>query len=218
MGATAKRLQAENKHKQLILQQTADASSYWQTHTDESKLPSTQLLQNSTSYQNSMCPLGLALDHTTAAHLNKWSRLGCPTMIGKPWTKLQLTTAIRRGPYSSALTPTAMVHFANKMKQKVACGQAKLICWRDIRNNPPAELKISPISAIPHKSKPYQSILNLSFTLRLQDTMAIPLVNKSTVKTGPKGAVNQLGNLFLQIIHAFAETDDKAKISWQSRT
>jgi hypothetical protein len=128
-------------------------------------------------------------------------------MTGTPWTKSQITKAIRRGAHSSALTPTAIAHFEEKIKQKVACSQAKLKCWRDIHNNPPAELKKSPISAIPHNSKPYQSILLLSFTLRLQDGTAIPLVKESTAKTGPK-----VSHLLLQIIHAFMEADDDIKV------
>jgi hypothetical protein len=37
-------------------------------------------------------------------------------------------------------------------------------------------------------------------------------VNDTTVKSAPKGAIDQLGECLTRIIHAFAETDDDAKI------
>jgi uncharacterized cupin superfamily protein len=33
-------------------------------------------------------------------------------------------------------------------------------------------------------------------------------VNDTTIKTAPKGALDQLGHVLSQIIHAFAESDD----------
>jgi hypothetical protein len=50
-------------------------------------------------------------------------------------------------------------------KKKVKSGQAKLVSWDSIKDNPLAELKISPIVVIPHKSKQFHSILDLSFNL-----------------------------------------------------
>ncbi len=41
----------------------------------------------------------------------------------------------------------------------------QVVEWDSIKDNPPAELKISPIAAIPHKSKAFRSILDLSFHL-----------------------------------------------------
>ena len=37
-------------------------------------------------------------------------------------------------------------------------------------------------------------------------------VNDTMEKTTPKGAIDQIGDCLSQIIHAFAETDDTAKI------
>jgi len=71
--------------------------------------------------------------------------------------------------------------------------------WDSIKDDPPSELKISPIAAIPHKSKQFRSIL-------------LPSVNSNTIKTAPKGAIDQLGHTLTRIIHAFAETEDDAKI------
>ena len=74
------------------------------------------------------------------------------------------------------------------------------------------ELKISPIAAIPHKSKQFRSILDLSFNLRLKQGGIVPSVNATTIKTAPKGAIDQLGHSLTRIIHAFAEAQEDACI------
>jgi hypothetical protein len=73
-------------------------------------------------------------------------------------------------------------------------GQATIVEWDTIKDNPPPQMKVSPIAAIPHKSKPYQSILGLSFSLRLHDGTTLPSVNDSMTKTAPSGTINQLGH------------------------
>ncbi len=79
-----------------------------------------------------------------------------------------MQAAVNRGPHWSALTDDAIAHFRNEVDEKVKSGQAKLVAWDSIKDDPPAELKISPIVAIPHKSKQFRSILDLSFNLRLK--------------------------------------------------
>jgi hypothetical protein len=61
-----------------------------------------------------------------------------------------------------------------------------MVQWEDIKENPPKELKISPIAAIPHKSKAYQSILDLSFWLYLKNGRALLVVNDTMEKIHPK--------------------------------
>ncbi len=48
--------------------------------------------------------------------------------------------------------------------------------------------------------------------MRLAQGEVIPSVNSTTVKTAPKGAIDQLGHSLSRIIHAFAETEDDARI------
>ena len=97
--------------------------------------------------------------------------------------------------------------------KKVRVGQAKLVLWDDIKDNPPPQLKISPIAAIPHNSKVFRSILDLSFSLCLKNSGILESVNDSTVKMAPRGALDQLGQALSRIIHAFAEADEEnAKI------
>ncbi len=84
--------------------------------------------------------------------------------------------------------------------------------WDDIKDDPPCQLKISPIAAIPHKLKAYRLILDLSFQLRLANGGVRTSVNNTTEKTAPAGAINQIGECLARIVHAFAETDPEAKI------
>jgi hypothetical protein len=112
--------------------------------------------------------------------------------------------AVARGPHRSSLLPEAIKHFWLKSMAKVAAGQAVLVQWDNIKDNTPPQIKISPIATIPHKSKAFRSILDLSFTLRLSDCSKFPSVNNTTIKTAPSGAIDQLGHSLSWIIHAFA--------------
>ncbi len=53
--------------------------------------------------------------------------------------------------------------------------------------------------------------MDLSFWLRLKNGGFLNSVNETTIKSAPKGALNQLGHALSRIIHAFAEADDDAK-------
>jgi hypothetical protein len=81
-----------------------------------------------------------------------------------------------------------------------------------LEKNPPAELKLSPIAMIPHKSKLYRAMFDLSYRLRLSPEEVMQSVNKSTKKTAPRGAIDQLGHSLPWIIHALSEVDDNVKV------
>jgi hypothetical protein len=123
----------------------------------------------------------MALLHPATDLLKEWATYGCPTNTEKQWTPDQMQAAVDRGPHRSALTDDAIAHFRNEVDEKVKRGQAKLVAWYFIKDNPPAELKISPKAAIPHKSKQFRSILDLSFNLRLKQGGVIPSVNATTI-------------------------------------
>ncbi len=98
------------------------------------------------------------------------------------------------------------------MRDKVAKGQAHMVLWDDIKSNHPRQLKVLSVAAIPHKSQAYRSIIDLSFTLRLKDGGVIKLVNETTEKWAPHGAIDQLGHSLKWIILAFEEADNNAKV------
>ena len=76
-------------------------------------------------------------------------------------------------------------------------------------------MKVSPIAEILHKSKSFRSILDLSFSLKLTPHGRVPSVNENNNNNNnkaPGGAIDQIGNVLLHLIHAFAEAPDCANI------
>ena len=144
--------------------------------------------QHSISFWGGMCLKGLALVHPAADLLMQWAESGCPAMTGKDWTVQQVEAAINLGPHVSALTPEAQV------AEKVGTGQARVVEWNSIKQAPPPQLKISSVVAIPHKSKAYRSIVDLSFHLRLDDGGVVLVVNETSIKSAPGGAIDQIGH------------------------
>ena len=69
-------------------------------------------------------------------------------------------------------------------------------------------MKVSPIAEIPHKSKAFRSILDLSFSIKITPHGRVPSVNENNKKTAPGGAIDQIGHVLLHLIHAFAEAPD----------
>lgn len=110
-------------------------------------------LEGLNEYVGEMCPQGLVLHHPAAAKLLQYASGGCPANTGKPWMKDMMEAAIKRGPHVSALDPIAMKQLQQEVAEKVEKGQARLVAWDEIKDNPPPELKISPIAMIPHESR-----------------------------------------------------------------
>ena len=63
----------------------------------------------------------------------------------------------------------------------------------------PPNLKISPVAMIPHKSRMYRKILDLTFNLKLAGQKA-PSVNNSTEKLAPQKSMANLGSSLKRII------------------
>lgn len=129
----------------------------------------------------------LALHHPSAKQLLAYAMGGCPVKSGHPWTLEEILAAVQKGAHSSALVPKTMEQLQAEVKMKVLQGQANVFLWDDIKDNPPKELKVSPIAMIPHKSQAYHAILDLSLSLHLQDGSKIPLVNESMQEMAPLG-------------------------------
>ena len=212
MGCDKKRLRRENKERKWKHKSTQVASTQWKTHEGQQILRQKRMEKELRPYKNAMCPARQAIGHPAATLLRHYAETGCPVRTGKQWTKEMMWEAVERGPHRSALTSQAMEHFANEAREKVEKGQARLIRWDTIKDNPPRELKISPIAAVPHKSKAFRSILDLSFRLRLKNGGVVSSVNDTTEKVAPQGSVDQIGEVLSRIIYAFAEADDDAKI------
>ena len=88
-------------------------------------------------------------------------------------------------------------------REKSVQGFSTIVGWDDIKQNPPKNLKISPLAMILHKSRKYRSILDLSFALKVAG-WDIPLVNKATKETAPAEALEKVGTVMPHIIEVLA--------------
>ena len=209
-GSNKRQHRRENKAKRIEKQKQQAEQSYWNEHEGTFCMPESK--EEIEHWRGQMCPRGLALHHPAAGKLLQYATGGCPSNTGKNWTRQQMQEAVERGPHSSALEPDAIEQLRGEIEEKVRIGHAKVVAWNDIKDDPPPELKISPIAMIPHKSRKYRAILDLSFQLRLKDGSNLTSVNDGTTLSAPAGAIDQLGHSLSRIIHAFAETDPDEKI------
>mmetsp|Transcript_24094 Transcript_24094/g.41261 ORF Transcript_24094/g.41261 Transcript_24094/m.41261 type:complete len:173 (-) Transcript_24094:120-638(-) len=159
-----------------------------------------------------MCPDGLALYHQVVTSLLQYVTKGCPVNLGRNWTKEEISAAVEHGPHSSTMEPDMMAYLQEEVKRKEEAGQCKIYDWNSIKDNLPSEMKVSPISVIPHKSRAFQAILDLLFALHLLYGDTVPCVNKNTVKTAPAGAIDQIGHILKWLIYAFSTALEEAKI------
>jgi hypothetical protein len=154
-----------------------------------------------------MWPRGIAFTHDAATLLDSYSKTGCPTDCGPQWSTEHIITAIKRGAHPSANKPEARRYLINQTMEKVKENFAKIIKWKDIKTNIPPNLKISPIAMIPHKSRDYRSILDLSFQIRMKGKLQ-PSVNQTTNKLAPQKAMAGLGRALQRIIQTLADNYD----------
>ena len=71
----------------------------------------------------------------------------------------------------------------------------------------PKALKILRIAMIPHKSRKFRVILDLSYTIKLMERR-IEASNNTTTKTAPQGAMDQTGHVLDYIIYACTEAEE----------
>jgi hypothetical protein len=156
-----------------------------------------------------MCPAGPALAHPAAPLLLDYAHEGCPADTGPNWDLDLLDEAVRHGAHPSAKEPLTAEALLTETMRKVDEGFAQLIPWRVLRERLPPKLKISPIAAIPHKSRLFRSILDLSYGFRLHEHEH-PSVNDSTTDTSaPIHSMSELGKVLPRIIHALASAPDE---------
>ena len=150
-----------------------------------------------------------AKHHPAAALLDVYSN-GCPTNCGPDWSKEHIEAALRRGPHPSALSPEATAALHQETEEKVESGYARVIRYGDLQKKLPPKLKISPVAMIPHKSRKFRTILDLSFRLRHKGKL-LESVNSATVKQAPAEAMVQLGNCIRRLVATLADNYDPAR-------
>ncbi len=157
-----------------------------------------------------MWPRGVANEHPAAPLLHDYSIKGCPVDCGRPWSKDEILAAIRRGAHETACEPEARAYLLAQTQEKVKEGFAKLIRLRDIIDDLPKNLKISPVAMATHKSRTYRVIMDLSFALRYKGKH-IQSVNETTALLAPQKAMAELGQVIRRIICFLAENFDPEK-------
>ncbi len=158
-----------------------------------------------------MFPRTFAKQHKAADMLEKWAMDGCPVDAGDDWTLEHIMAALLRGPHQSAYQDGAIEFLRKETIEKCQHGYARVVKWKDIKNNIPKNLKISPVAMVPHKSKLFRVILDLSFRLRKDDGTYWESVNSATNKQAPPSAMHQLGNCVRRIIAMMADHFDITK-------
>lgn len=174
--------------------------------TNDDTMPKERELREAigTSRPSLVHPREQALLHRAAALIDAYSKDGCPADCGADWTREQIEAAIRRGPHPSAMNPDAKEALFAETDDKVANGYAKVIRYGDIKKHLPAKLKISPVAMIPHKSRSFRTILDLSFRLRHLGKL-MESVNSATVQQAPAESMIQLGQCVQRLIAFLAD-------------
>ena len=140
-------------------------------------------------HRGQMYPSGLAASHPAFRTLQQYATEGCPAKMGRHWTKEEMQAAVERGNQVSARKPEAIAAYQEEIKEKITKGQTKVVLWDDIKDNPPKQLKVSPLAMVPHKSRLFRVILDLLFSLKLS-TYHVPSVNESTEKVSLEGTLD----------------------------
>ena len=155
-------------------------------------------------------PRNDALLHSANALISHYSEHGCPVDCGEDWTHEHIEAAILRGAHPSADAPDALQALHEETRGKVKNGYSKIVRYGDIKDNLPTKLKISPVALIPHTSRSFRTILDLSFQLRHKGKL-LPSVNSGTVKQAPAESMIQLGLCMQRIVATLADNFDPNK-------
>ena len=106
-------------------------------------------------------PTGPATAHPAANIRLKFGTKGCPVNCGPDWSPEQIKAAI-----DYAQIPEAAAQLRNEEVEKVEQGYANLVYADVIMMHPPRQLKVAPIAAVPHKTRGFRAILDLTFILK----------------------------------------------------
>ena len=150
-----------------------------------------------------MYPTGLAAKHPAAPLLQQYATTGCPADCGENWTWQEIESAIRRGAHPSARPPKVAAALREETLDQEKNGFVKLITLEELRTMAPPHVKISPAAAIPHKTRMFRKLLDLSWAAK-----GTTSVNASTNQNqAPKIAMSQLGKVLPRLIHALASAE-----------
>ena len=101
---------------------------------------------------------------------------------------------INRGAHRSALGKQSVRQLRQETNDKIVHKYSRVLKWVDIKDNIPTKLKNLPVAMIPHKSKAYRFILDLSFKL-FHRGIRFASVNENTNKKARPEAMVQLSQV-----------------------
>jgi len=156
-----------------------------------------------------MMPSGPALDHPFAPALTQLATEGCPSGLTDSFPLHALEAAIERGAHPSARTPEAAKALLEETNDKIAQGFARLIPWEELRQCLPEAIRISPIAAIPHKSRLFRMILDLSYMFTIDGAPWSSVNQASNPQEAPTNSMSQLGHVLPRLVHAIATSPDE---------
>ena len=164
-------------------------------------------IKNNVGKLGLMQPTSFALSHEAAPLLNQYAKDGHPADCGPDWPKDHIIKMLNRGPHRSANSKAAITQLRDETQEKIQHGYARIVRWGNIKDNIPKKLKISPVAMIPHKSKKFRCILDLSFKLFLEGKEYCS-VNENTNKLAKPEAMVQLGQSLKRIVATMADNYD----------
>ena len=156
-----------------------------------------------------MFPRNRATKHPAYQMLLDWAINGCPTNCGPDWSLDQINAYLEYSNHTSANSPDAIQAIAAETQERIAAGICQAVPWNTIKTNPPPNLKISPLAAIPHKTRLFRLIHDLSFSL-CQTPNAAPFqpVNRFSDKEQvPHHSMHELGKVIPRLLHKMATLD-----------
>ena len=155
-----------------------------------------------------MFPGKLAQKHPAGPSLKQYGSEGCPVDIVEDWTIEQLDEAVAYGAHPSAETPEASRALRKEALEKVDQQFAKLVRWDELRKliiaGKKRHTKVSPIAAIPHKSRAFRMILDLSNKgqRRKGQTQTASVNELTNEESAPTESMDQLGKTLYRVIYA----------------
>ena len=152
-------------------------------------------------------PHNKAQAHIAAPLIHSYTTHGCPTNCGPDCTMDHIRAAIEKGPNASALDPDALDALHAETEDKVKNRYTKVICFGDIMEDLPNKLKISPVAMIPHKSRVFRTILDLSFCLKHEEKI-MESINSASVQQAPAEAMVQLSKCMKCLVALLADNRD----------
>ena len=127
------------------------------------------------------CVLGLmdphlpyTRDHDAITPLKGYAQDRFPVECGEDCTREHTELMLKMGTHRSALSKKAVRQLRQEKNDKIVHKYARVLKWGDIKDNIPTKLNISPVEMIPHKSKAYRCILDLSFTFFTEEYVLHP--------------------------------------------